>query len=543
MPPDLLDLMSAWLGGAEPTPERRAMLLERLRHDPEFRAQFAREARLLGALRVAQAPEPRWLRLLDEIRQPEACPAILEERVREAITAEPRRWVPSWWRPLASAAALLVAVLGALLWRASDTAPQWFRPAGSGSASASGERLAVLVRAESAEPGARPPRLRDHVQPGLLRVPAGRADYAFLNGVELQVFGPAEVNVLALDRIRCLEGRLRVRVPGPATGFTVETPGAFVVDLGTAFGVTVTSDQRTTVEVYDGRVEASLVTGEGGNSTRTRALEAGQAVRLDPVAGTVEDAAAGAWPADEHPAIPALALAPGYADLVASAKPSHYWRCQEAGGGVIRNELAGGPALRLRGGAALHAEGADNFSVVLAAGDPEAGLVVDSAWTPPAKGFALELWFASDSFRMGTLASLTTPAKPFETVALVELTARRPSVPHNPGTLRFLYRWPPGTRDGVHLNPGKLYAPTAWNHLVAQRDGNRLELYLNGRKIGERLLAGDELTTPCLPAFGRRAHGGDRADARGFAGRLDEIALYNRPLRPAEIELHAAQRR
>ena len=90
MEPDLLSLLSAWLG-QETEPGRHEALLERLGRDPEFRRAFVAEVRMLGMLKVVQAPEPRWLRLEDELgwsTSGSSMPEALEDRVMTRLDHE-----------------------------------------------------------------------------------------------------------------------------------------------------------------------------------------------------------------------------------------------------------------------------------------------------------------------------------------------------------------------------------------------------------------------------------------------------------------------
>ena len=119
MEPDLFDLLSAW-SGREIEPSRREEVLDRLRGDEAFRREFVAEIRMLGMLKVVQSPEPRWLRLEDELgwgSSEASSSEPLEDRiVRRLEGALMHR--PTWRRRWAiGAAALLAAVVVASLWQ------------------------------------------------------------------------------------------------------------------------------------------------------------------------------------------------------------------------------------------------------------------------------------------------------------------------------------------------------------------------------------------------------------------------------------------
>ena len=59
--------------------------------------------------------------------------------------------------------------------------------------------------------------------------------------------GPADLELIAIDRVFCRRGRLRTRVPDGAEGFVVSGPGSAVMDLGTEFALNVEADGKARV--------------------------------------------------------------------------------------------------------------------------------------------------------------------------------------------------------------------------------------------------------------------------------------------------------
>ena len=76
---------------------------------------------------------------------------------------------------------------------------------------------------------------------------AGVMEVAYPSGIEFVLESPAIFELQGTNTVRLSEGKLSARVPKNAIGFTVQTPAASVVDLGTEFGV---SAGRTGSEVY-----------------------------------------------------------------------------------------------------------------------------------------------------------------------------------------------------------------------------------------------------------------------------------------------------
>src|SRR4051812_17665847 len=119
MDDDLIDLLAACRGGDVPGPRRDA-LLARLRRDGAFQQAFVDEVRLLGMLKAVQSPQPRWLRLQDELSPAPASEPRggdgtggTDEFVRRVLAALPAAR-PRLRRAaaLAAAAAALVAAAG-----------------------------------------------------------------------------------------------------------------------------------------------------------------------------------------------------------------------------------------------------------------------------------------------------------------------------------------------------------------------------------------------------------------------------------------------
>ncbi len=109
------------------------------------------------------------------------------------------------------------------------------------------------------------------LEAGWLRLKGGFAYVQFFNGVGIVLEGPTEVQLVSGVEAFCRSGRLRAQVPRAANGFTVRTPRLRVVDIGTAFGVYVSS-QRDEVHTFKGEVELHPA------SAGARQLKVGEAI-------------------------------------------------------------------------------------------------------------------------------------------------------------------------------------------------------------------------------------------------------------------------
>jgi hypothetical protein len=544
MDPDLQDLLSAYRGGADLDEPRRAELLARLRDDSAFRAAFVQEIRLLGMLKAVQSTEPRWLLLEDELgwsARDDSGAVLLEDRVMGHIEALPRRGTSRGWQLGALAAAALAAAFLVM----------WLRPrpepAGPAAAPVTPPYVAVVVKLDGAvwEPSEQaPPSEGSPLATGQHRLRAGRVTLTFFNGVMLSLQGPADLDLISVERIFCQQGKLRARVPAGAQGFTVLAPGAAVVDLGTEFGLNVATEGKAELMVFEGKAEVSVLNAEG-HTLSSELLNAAQAVEVDPGAGRIRDLAAAPEQFVAAPELipPALVLGAGYADEIRKSRPLGYWRFESMADGLLPSELPGGPPLRSTGPVALAGAPGDNRCVVFGPTKAEQHLVMDGSWTPPRDtGHAVEAWALAEEFNAGTLFNLTSRVeeRAQDHTLILELTGRSHHLVHDPCRVRYLDRWPPGRTGGVNVFSRGMYIPYRWHHLVAQKLRDRLELYMDGELVGSAPAEADEATLPCRVMVGRLKHGRQPTldQIRQFVGRLDELAIYDHPLAAEEIRRH-----
>ena len=126
--------------------------------------------------------------------------------------------------------------------------------------------------------------LGDGFGKGKLNLEVGLARLDFRNGATVTLQGPAEFEILSTDRTILNSGILTASIPESAVGFEVLTPAMDVVDLGTAFGVSVGADGETDVCVFEGEVEVSLSDG----ADTPQLVREGNAVRSRPKADTID---------------------------------------------------------------------------------------------------------------------------------------------------------------------------------------------------------------------------------------------------------------
>jgi hypothetical protein len=133
----------------------------------------------------------------------------------------------------------------------------------------------------SGEPGNTNPM--SLVQGDTLRIVKGAVRLRLRSDVVAELESPSVVHLVDLNRIRVLQGRIKVDVPEGREGFTVETTEAEVIDLGTSFSVEATTD-GTDVVVFQGAVDLKVAEqhaiGAQEPASPLKRFTAGEAVRV-----------------------------------------------------------------------------------------------------------------------------------------------------------------------------------------------------------------------------------------------------------------------
>ena len=127
----------------------------------------------------------------------------------------------------------------------------------------------------------------ESIKAGHLTLERGIVRLDFANGATIAVEGPAKIEVVDEMRVVLLRGVVTATIPESAVGFVVDTDTAHIVDLGTAFGVSVGDDGTTDVCVFDGEV---TVTGKARPSSQPALVREGEAVRASESSPTVDSA-------------------------------------------------------------------------------------------------------------------------------------------------------------------------------------------------------------------------------------------------------------
>lgn len=155
-----------------------------------------------------------------------------------------------------AAAVLIAAAAVALYVLAIDASPAPERRPGPTVAVLMDARGAVLAEPHNGEAV----EVGGPVSTGGYAMSGGRIEVALESGVEAAISGPARFSLDSPMHTTLHRGRLTTLAK---PGYTVRTPRLRIVDLGTAFGVSVDDDGATRVECYRGRVRVEVLGGDG----------------------------------------------------------------------------------------------------------------------------------------------------------------------------------------------------------------------------------------------------------------------------------------
>lgn len=113
-----------------------------------------------------------------------------------------------------------------------------------------------------------------------LRLREGSAVLTFDAGAQVTVFGPADFEITSATSINCRRGRVTTLVDHRGKGFSIETPQAKVVDLGTQFGLQISDKGETEVVVFQGSIDLTYAPRADADDASGRRMQQGDALLL-----------------------------------------------------------------------------------------------------------------------------------------------------------------------------------------------------------------------------------------------------------------------
>lgn len=188
---------------------------------------------------------------------------------RERIVEWSRRLQPGARFALATALIAITGLAARVLW--SEGWINLGRPQNSGWIYKVSDSLQARWAGKSAKAG-------DTPGTGWLRLESGVVEITYASGATVAIEGPARFRAPNFNVLELTSGKISADVPKRARGFSVKSPTATVVDLGTRFGEIVNSASE--VDVFQGAVELSAASRSTGGPWR---LSQSKGLIVDPL--------------------------------------------------------------------------------------------------------------------------------------------------------------------------------------------------------------------------------------------------------------------
>lgn len=400
---------------------------------------------------------------------------------------------------------------------------------GSKQSADSGQQVAVISNTEDAEwsPNTRltgASRNGKSIKSGEpLKIDSGLVELQLKQGTTLLVEGPAEWTIDGDNEATLKRGKLVARIPKQAIGFTLETPTAKIVDLGTEFGVEVSKSSTTEVLVVKGRVDVNPV--GGSSAAASTKLQAGEGVQI--TAEGVHAKTNGALPdkfkrlveasnqdasGPNAPSTPTTGLVAYYPfDGDTRDHATEY----AANSGKTADDLKiVGPSEFLVGqvGRGLRLTGGYGMAPI----SPDLQL-------PPT--FTIEAWIVAERL-----------ANDHQRLVL---NWGRDELAYHFGIFGKQVKLFIGQKDSerVSIGGGELKIER-WEHVAATADGRLLRVYLNGIEVGSQPYDGT-LFVSTTEGLGLGDSAGAELPSSRLHGAIDELAIWNVALSPEQIAFHA----
>lgn len=539
--PDIVLLLQIW-NDPDASEESRARLLQRLETDDAFRAAAADQLAMIAALRATQAPEPRWLELHDLIGMGEqkrhSDGASFEDSVigRIGPAIAPGRRTP--WKWLAAAAVLTLA-LGTKWWFGGfDGEPESTTTLSSTTLPAPAP-VASVVELEVPTGTSAPSGLSKGkiLAAGPLELKNGSLLIQTVRGVSVSMKAPFRARLVSENEIEVFEGNLLARIPPGCEDFKMHGPSFRIQDLGAEHAPAGGRGETHAVRVFEGRTDQTAADLARAPSNPSPLVEDSGAPGKAPDG---PDAMAGNGLPDHS-----LLETGNYPQQLRSLRPSCYWRFEEMNSWRIPSDFPEVPPMEVVGEATLASQSPGNSAGMLSGADQVEAFRPHFRPDMLSGDFTFTFWVQAHSLQTGALLSATRNDDREEDHSFLLLAvADRRAGPDAGLRLKMGLERSRDSEKSRPLTGSQLMRPGKWHHIAAVRDRDILRLYLDGRETGRGQAPEGK------PAFTRLLVGRLNADpsksgaeARAFNGCMDELAIFERALKPLEISNLASSAR
>ena len=516
-------------------------------------------------------PEARayYLRYLDqhlELRRT----GEVRSRSRQNVASLPRPGTTgrNTWMAVSGVAAVLILGLSIALWKSLSPQPDNLTVA----VTEPPVPIAYLTRADGVKWRSKTnlPKIGGQLSAGAYELLAGQLRLDFIDGAAVAIQSPAEFSLQDEDSVLLKRGKMAVRASKPDGGFTVNTPVAIFFDVGTEFAVNVTEDSSSQLLVRDGEVVASVLGNEGtvlhGNSDSALS---GETLVVDASQRTVQRAelSESQFAAMIDPGLIPLNLGPAYVNAVKASSPLGYWRFEKIEDGVIRNEMSSSHQALVFGDLSL--EGLENRVGFFTPEKTDQYVLVEEGFEGLNRDgeYSIELWMNPLNHDFSAVVGLVQPDRPgrdkhhkrdrhkkkhrlelrLAQIQSLAMDSKRCSFSElyaeHAGRMHFFHRLDPDDpfKNVSHAFSVDPYSPGKWQHIVAVREADEISLFQNGALVYADTAPPNRDDDVYRVIVGRYSHKMRKKPGwmpNSFAGRIDEVAVYDRALSAEEVTAH-----
>jgi hypothetical protein len=368
----------------------------------------------------------------------------------------------------------------------------------------------------------------------------------------VRVEGPASVFIHGDGQLELYNGSLTVKSLGTGSEqLAIITPVGLVLVDGQSSAGLMSQASVDEVHLFDGRGLVEPIRSK--SRSKQLRLEAGEAIRFQ--AGTsgegrapvMFEASMSSFVSARSSGFDPLNVGPEYVNAVLESKPSIYWRFEELRGDSPYYVENLGSAINMD--AEMFGESGwrrygDNRVAELGKIGTSSGFASTGIWPPkPLANYTIEMWVKPELYHHGEMLCMHerrqdedgrySHSMMIETLVQHWDNALEDFQPHR---FRFVHRTPASrvVTDGSNLVAGQTYKVRAWQHLVAQKQGDRMSFWIDGRLTAEQSdphLLNEKLQIVIGQLYLTRTE-------RRFVGQIDEVAIYDHCLSPDELRRH-----
>ncbi len=372
-----------------------------------------------------------------------------------------------------------------------------------------------------------------------LNLSAGLAELTFDSGAKVILHAPVQFAVSETLGGDLQLGKLTAKVPHSAHGFTINTPGGRVVDLGTEFGVTVNSDRTLHVIVYVGDVEVNELPDAGGKTRRAIHVHAGEAIVLSPGHPVQSVDPKDEWFIRDISALDSQQKSEAaYLGLMKELKPAVWFRMEgNDSDRVIHDEMGAAPD------GELYWDGPGNPF--------EKGRVGKGLWL---RGPELQDYALVPDYPKADKGRLSVVAWVYADEHAYYAGIAKNWGDHGRGQFEFTLIGDDRTHEGdlglyfaqangqeMFFREGKEHPLPLhqWQHVAFTTDGSTMRLYREGREVAS--LKHNGLHYPVKQkslGIGVKIGNDDKTPSQPpsyWSGKIDELAIFNDTLSPEDI--------